>query len=131
MIFSGQYLTFQEYKDLDGTLQEVPFNILEFKARKEIDRLTFGRLIDVQDIPQEVKMCIHSLLNTLDGYIKAEAMDKSISSESIDGYSVSYNQISDNVFKTKINEIKSSIEAYLSNTVINEIPILYRGVEKC
>ena len=45
MEFKGQYLTYQEYKALGGTLDEMPFNLLEFNARKKIDERTFGRLI--------------------------------------------------------------------------------------
>ena len=37
MEFSGQYLTYLEYKALGGTLDQTPFNILEFEARRQID----------------------------------------------------------------------------------------------
>ena len=44
MEFKNQYLTYLEYKNLGGTLGEMPFNLLEFKARKIIDERTLGRL---------------------------------------------------------------------------------------
>ena len=31
MEFNNQYLSYEEYKTLGGTLGEMPFNILEFK----------------------------------------------------------------------------------------------------
>ena len=40
MKFKGQYLTYQEYKGLGGTLELTPFNILEFEARRRIDEIT-------------------------------------------------------------------------------------------
>ena len=36
MEFSGQYLNYEEYKSLGGTLDIMPFNILEFESRKEL-----------------------------------------------------------------------------------------------
>ena len=43
MEISGQYLTYVEYKALGGTLTETPFKILEFEARQNVDKYTFGR----------------------------------------------------------------------------------------
>ena len=42
MEFSNQYLTYQEYLELGGSLEETPFNILELEAQKNIDKYTFG-----------------------------------------------------------------------------------------
>ena len=40
MEFNGQYLTYTEYKQLGGTIPiELPFNLLEFNARKCIDKM--------------------------------------------------------------------------------------------
>ena len=44
MEFEGQYLTYNEYKALGGRLDQTPFNILEFEARRKIDERTFERL---------------------------------------------------------------------------------------
>ena len=46
MEFTGQYLTYQEYLALGGTLEEMPFNLLEFDARKRIDKRTLERLVN-------------------------------------------------------------------------------------
>ena len=63
MEFSGQYLTFEEYKKMGGTLDQTPFNLLEYEARKKIDEQTFGRLIKLEQQKTEVKMCIWDLIN--------------------------------------------------------------------
>ena len=42
-MFSGQYLTYLEYQSLGGTLEETPFNLLEYEARKQIDLRTQRR----------------------------------------------------------------------------------------
>ena len=66
MTFEGQYLEYTEYKNLGGTLKETPFNLLEYNARKRIDEKTFGRLINLTNIPQEVKLCVFELINVLE-----------------------------------------------------------------
>ena len=55
MEFKGQYLSYNEYKALGGeTLDQMPFNLLEFEARRKIDSRTQNRLknINSSDIPQ-------------------------------------------------------------------------------
>ena len=59
-MFEGQYLTYTEYQSLGGTLEPTPFNLLEYNARKRIDEKTFGRLIDIETVPQEVKLCVYN-----------------------------------------------------------------------
>ena len=63
MEFSGQYLSYNEYRLLGGTLDQTPFNLLEFEARKEIDKKTFGRLIGLKNQKQSTKMCVYQLIN--------------------------------------------------------------------
>ena len=59
MEFSGEYLTYEEYKALGGTLDLLPFNLLEFEARKKINLKTFNRLVGIKEIPQEVTKINH------------------------------------------------------------------------
>ena len=44
MELKKQYLNFNEYKVLGGTLDETPFSILEMQAQLIVDKYTFGRL---------------------------------------------------------------------------------------
>ena len=128
MEFEGQYLTYEEYKALGGTLDLMPFNLLEFEARKEIDNRTFGRLKRLDKQVQEVKLCDYNLIITLKGYINNKTRDRSIESENIDGYSVSYSNASSNLTKEQKNEIKNIIETYLSECKLNDgTTYLYKG----
>ena len=90
MEFEGQYLTYQEYKTLGGTLDEMPFNLLEFNARMKIDERTFGRLVDKGQEYKEVKLCVYNMITALNSYSSYDTQNKAISSESTDGYSISY-----------------------------------------
>lgn len=128
MDFGNQYLTYQEYKELGGSLDNTPFNLLEYKSRKQIDRRTFGRLIG-QEIPNEVKLCVNALININESYTEFEGINSNISSENIDGYSISYATPQKSIIEAKNSELYGTIEDYLSNTIINGVPVLYRGVD--
>ena len=131
MEFEKQYLSYDEYQVLGGTLQETPFNILELEARKNIDKYTFGRLKNLEEQIDEVKICEFKLINLLDTYSNYENQNKAISSENTDGYSVSYAQASENVSKAKLEEIRSTIKTYLAECYLeNGMPYLYSGVDR-
>ena len=135
MEFTGQYLTYDEYKSLGGNLDQTPFNLLEFEARKIINNNTQNRLINVSDIPQEVKLCTFKLITSIMKFTKDEdnSQNSNIASENIDGYSVTYNNISldqiENVVKSKNAELDDIAYNYLLGVVVNNVHILYRGVE--
>lgn len=132
MDFEGQYLEYDEYEELGGSVAETPFNILEFEARRKIDERTFGRLKGMENIPLEVKMCTFALINTLNNYSvdSTSSRNKNIASESTDGYSVSYasgSQVQE-IVKSKSAELNEIIRTYLLGVVINGQHILYVGV---
>ena len=132
MEFEGQYLDFEEYEELGGSIEETPFNILEFEARRKIDERTFGRLKLLKEQPIEVKMCMFALINTINGYTNAyqQSNNKNIASESVGSYSVSYasgSQIQE-IIKTKNVELDDIIRNYLFGVIVNKEHILYAGV---
>ena len=122
MEFKNQYLTYSEYQEIGGKLQQMPFNLLEYRARKEIDRNSFNRFASVNDYPQELKLCINDLINEIQNY--NEVCNKA--SETVGSYSVTFNKpVTVEEQKTLDNIIKS----YLSETKINDVPVLYCGVD--
>lgn len=136
MRFSGQYLTYEDYKALDGTLDITPFNLLEFEARRKVDIVTQNRLKNVNsnEIPQEVKLCIFKLIEAINSYvssIRSATENSNIASESTDGYSVSYvksSQIKEIVSsrKTELNDI---IRTYLLGVIYNGEHLMYVGLK--
>lgn len=129
MEFSGQYLTYQEFKTLGGILDEMPFNLLEYNARKKIDERTFGRLVDKGQEYQEVKLCVYNMVTTLNSYSSYDTQNKAISSESTDGYSISYGAPQKSTTEAKNSELETSIDTYLANLVVDNVPVLYRGAD--
>lgn len=130
MEFSGQYLTYVEYKGLGGTLDQMPFNLLEFEARQIIDKYTLGKLKELQTQNQEVKLCDYKLITALEGYSSLETQNKGVSSETIDGYSISYSSIGTNEIMAKNSELSDIVRTYLIDCKLdNGTPYLYRGAE--
>lgn len=131
MDFTNQYLTYEEYMVLGGTLEEVPFNELEFECRRIIDSRTQNRLKNADEIPQEVKMLINKMIQTLQGYyISLNKAQSGIASENTDGYSVSYissNQISQ-LIEGKIDVLQDLVSTYLFGVIVNNEHLLYCGV---
>lgn len=129
MEFKGQYLTYQEYLALGGTLDEMPFNLLEYNARKKIDERTFGRLVDREQEYQDVKLCVYDMITTLNSYSSYDTQNKAISSENIDGYSISYGAPQKSITEAKNSELEDIMNSYLANIVIDNVPVLYRGAD--
>ena len=129
MEFSGEYLTYEEYKALGGTLDLLPFNLLEYEARRKINIRTFNRLVGIDEIPQEVKLCEYKMINSINENIKANS-NGNVASESIDGYSVSYitgSQIEETM-KAKNNELDDIITTYLAMVIVNGQHLIYCGI---
>ena len=114
MDFSGQYLTYDEYIVLGGTLDQTPFNLLEYDVRKEIDKQTLGRLVNLEEQREEVKMCVWELIN----------LQHSINNGvDISGKVVNYK--SEEIAKVK----SDTIRRYLLNCCLEDgTHYLYRGV---
>ena len=136
MEFKGQYLTYEEYKGLNGTLDITPFNLLEFEARRKIDIQTQNRLknINSEKIPQEVKLCIFNLITAIDNYAKSiisATENGNIASENTDGYAVTYvksGQIKE-IINSKSVEIDDIIRTYLLEVKFEGQHLMYLGVE--
>lgn len=138
MEFEGQYLTYEEYKGLGGELDLMPFNLLEFEARRRIDIRTQNRLKDVDsgDIPQEVKLCEYNLITMVKKYADEEnntnGDNKNIASETTDGYSVTYITLDKikEIMESKKAEVKDILETYLVGVIFNGEHIAYLGVDR-
>ena len=133
MEFSGQYLTYNEYKALGGNLDITPFNLLEFEARKKIDNRTQNRIKYMNSKPEEVKLCVNAMINTLVQYVidSSKGINKNVASESIDGYSVSFitgSQVQEAI-KSKKSELEDIMQTYLGDIRTSDnIPVLYLGI---
>ena len=128
MEFNNQYLSYEEYKSLGGTLGEMPFNILELKARQVINERTQNRLKNIEGMPQEVKICVYDLINTMNKYnLSDNSTSSNISSENTDGYSVTYKSGTELTEEQK-KQYDDVMETDLYGVIVDNTPILYLGV---
>ena len=133
------YLTYEEYSDMGGTLDDTAFEQLEFEARAIVDWWTFNRLHKETSYPEALKRCMFKLMSLLQDKQRATAVDPStntigvkpgIASESNDGVSVSYNTLSaKEAVDTIQKEIDQTIQTYLLG-IRNSLGhnLLYRGI---
>ena len=123
------YLTYDEYMEYGGALDQAAFENLEFKARKRIDFLTANRVRDhMAVISEAVKRCMFSLIGTENAVgIESQATRPNVTSFSTDGYSESYgNAISSGDAGKSMNDL--AVSMLYGEVDDNGTPLLYRGV---
>lgn len=122
------YLTYDEYTELGGTLNEADFTLAEFKARKRVDYLTDSRVAAMSEVPEAVKLCIMAIMKA-EALVGTEAQIQSpvATSFNTDGYSESYgNALSVEDAETSLNKL---VKSYLTGEVDDYgVPLLYRGL---
>lgn len=139
-----EYLTYEEYSEMGGTLDEALFSSLAFDAQSYIDWYTFNRLWKeswrTEEIMERVKICMYQLIKLLN--TKANVITPDVSStgginvnaqlmsQANDGVSATYAVLSGNALYEKAKEeVDGCIKRYLSG-LMNSIgqKILYRGL---
>lgn len=126
-----EYLTYTEYQGYGGTLSSADFTLAEFKARKYLDELTDCRIAGMSVIPDEVKMCMMSVIN-IDSTLSVEAQAKKpvVKSFTNDGYSETYeSSFSQNAAEKAIAHTVNRMLWGVSDDY--GVPLLYRGVTPC
>lgn len=138
------YLTYDEYSDMGGTLDETLFDTLLLDAQGYIDWYTFNRLWKeewrTEDIMERVKICVYQLIGLVSaksnlitpppassGGINVAAQ---VSHQSNDGVTTTYGVFSAELLYEKANkEIESCITRYLGG-IMNSAgrKLLYRGL---
>lgn len=95
------YLTYEEYQEFGGTLDETTYNQYELEARGIVDWYTFDRLKQETELPTEVKECMyliicrvtdeHNLLNSsMPTGAGGMVANPTVASQSNDGVSTTY-----------------------------------------
>lgn len=106
-----EYIDYDSYVEKHGAIDKKHFDRLEYIARKEIDYLTFNRIVTPTN---DIKACMNELIYFMDNSLKN---DTNIVSEKVANYSVTYANVN------KEKEVKNIIRRNLLHT-----GLLYRGV---
>lgn len=135
------YLTYEEYQDMGGQLDEATFTDCSYDAESIIDWYTFGRLKRVTNLGPEVKRCMYQLIKMIN--LKADLVAQSsggiagsyrkeagIVQQLNDGVSTTYNVLTTAELLGQFGkqELQDMITRYLSE-VVDDLgrKVLYRG----
>lgn len=125
-----QYLTFEEYQEFGGQLDEPTFTREELKARKRIDFLTNNRLVSDTVIPEPVKVAIYEVMLLFAEKANYENPEsQNVAGFSNDGVSVTFENQSVKEYQESFdNRLNAKVKELLFG-VSNEagISLLYRG----
>lgn len=118
------YLTYEEYKNLGGSIEEIDFIGYERVARRKIDYYTYNRVRKLTEIPQEVQECLVDLVDYL--VTLKDTDGKEIERERTDSYEIQFSTPGKNISKQDLKEykMKNIIRESLLHT-----GLMYRGVE--
>ena len=123
------YLTYEEYTGYGGTLDETEFVLLEFRARKKIDKWTDCRVQNMASVPEAVKLCMMQAITYEGTYGVAEqAASPTVASFNTDGYSESYGSISEQAASAGKTLYSAVCSMLYGETDDEGTPLLYRGV---
>ena len=121
-----QYLTYEEYKEIGGTLDSTAFNRNTDRACAIVDSHTQNRLQSVLEVSQRVKACVRDLVEYLANNMSS---GKAVTSKSQSAGGVSESES----YATKTSE---DINSEMLNIVYDYLatekddygtPLLYRG----
>lgn len=116
------YSTYSEYSAQGGSLSEQAYAVQAERAAREIDLRTFGRAEKYRaELKDSLSLCECELVDALSS---AQSVPVGVSSESNDGYSISYSQSA----RTEQNR---SIESILMRYLLEPVNLLYAGVLPC
>jgi len=134
------YLTYEEYQNMGGTLEETAFNNIEFEAECIVNWYTFDRLKNETTYPDELGKCMFALIKLIiqrsaslyggsdDG--TGSSPIGTYASQSNDGVSISYNILSaKDMLSSSDKEAERIVNMYLQG-VVNSLgrKLLYRGL---
>ena len=115
------FITYEEYKNMGGGLDEAAFNLYAYEAERKIYTATHGR---VKTATEAIKRCITRLISIL---AKSDIAADKVTSFSNDGVSQSIKDVSASDYSAAVDNI---IREYLSGEVDkNGVPLLYLGVD--
>ena len=121
-----QYLTYEEYQEIGGTLDLTAFNRNIDRACGVVDTETRNRVENMKEMPRQVKACCRDLTEYLHNN---STLAKSVSSKSQSAGGVSEREsYSEKTAEDMFGDIMNILYDYLGSlTDDNGTPLMYRG----
>lgn len=124
------YLTYEDYVNMGGTLDETAFNNFEYEAETIVNWYTFNRLKEETEYPEELARCMYRLIYLAkleadalslgrdlegSGGSSSDGISTYVKSQSNDGVSISYNSVDASELFRKLSS--SGADSPLAQTV--------------
>ena len=120
------YLSYTEYKELGGTMNEATFNKNEFEIENKIDYLTNGRIKNLSQVPQAVKMLCFRLGTSFWEKVEIDAPNN-LTSYSNGIESFGYANTTTSSQSSNISVIDKQINNLVAEYLWEYPELLYRG----
>lgn len=120
------YLTYTDYKEIGGTLEETAFNRNIDRACGVIDNATHNRIEYMAEVPQRAKALCRDLVEYLTRYSTSD-MVVSSRSQSAGGVSESESYVTKTDVELQADIDNMIVDYLMAETDDNGTPLLYRG----
>lgn len=120
------YLTYTEYKEIGGTLEETAFNRNIDRACGVIDNATHNRIEYMAEVLQRAKALCRDLVEYLTRYSTSD-MVVSSRSQSAGGVSESESYVTKTDVELQADIDNMIVDYLMAETDDNGTPLLYRG----
>lgn len=115
----NRYLTYDDYKELGGTLPLDVFSQLERKAQRYLDAITFNRCKCLTVIPDEVREVLTEFVNRMDEYSKQKQNGDVVTQYSNGVEQFSYKTQDEDSFKKELAQLAVDwLPVYLTNRMV-------------
>ena len=116
----NSYLTYQDYKELGGTLDESTFKNLERKAQRYLDTITFDRIKKLTTIPDEVREVLTEFIGRMDTYNNQRQSGDLVTQYSNGVEQFSYKTQDEDSFKSELAQLAIDwLPIYLTNRLVS------------
>lgn len=117
------YLSFVEYSQLGGTVDGSTFYRLEYLARKLVDSVTHGRVVDETPVRDAVRYAMVGLIDALAS--DEQHGGREVQSVGNDGTSVTYAIVTGDVNTRYVAIARTYLDGEITRS---GVPLLYAGV---
>lgn len=121
-----QYLTYEEYLNMGGELNETAFSRHIDRACGFVDSHTFGRLNKSSSVSRMVKACVRDLVEYLANNV-SNGKSVTSKSQSAGGVSESESYATKNTDEINVEMLNIVYDYLINEFDVDGVPLMYRG----
>ena len=114
------YITYNEYVELGGTVSEDAFPILERKAQRYLDTLTYNRIPELDTIPDVVKEVLTEFITRLSNFSNQSTEGEIIKQYSNGVESMTFSRLGESELRSNLRKLAIDwLPTYLTYKGVN------------